>query len=210
MEVIFVRHGESVANVDNLFYGSSDYALTERGKTQAMAAGRLLERIGFSPDRTMVSSLRRTHETLEAMGFPMKNAIVDERLDEMSLGVLEGLTYEEIDAEYPTLFEDWRRDGVRYRPENGENFADFRQRVDAFMEDLAKEKGRILVVCHGGTMKTVVSHVFHMEKALFTQMEVHNCSLLRLKRSNRGFYVDALYNIGDFEETAEQEEERGA
>ena len=40
MELVVVRHGQSIWNLENLFTGWTDVELTEQGKSEAAEAGR--------------------------------------------------------------------------------------------------------------------------------------------------------------------------
>ena len=63
-KLVLVRHGESVWNRENRFTGWKDVGLTEKGKAEAIAAGRRLREEGFYFDKTYTSVLRRAIETL--------------------------------------------------------------------------------------------------------------------------------------------------
>jgi broad specificity phosphatase PhoE len=203
MVLIFVRHGESEANVQNLFYGSSDYPLTDLGKAQAEKAGKILRAMDFTPDRIYVSSLVRTHETLTAMGYSLEDAERDSRLDERHLGTMEGFRYEELLERHPGVFEEWRSNFLEYRPGGGESLLDVHSRVRDFLDEmktLYHNGEKLLVVCHGGTMKTVLARVFGAEIDTFAKIEIYNCSLMRIRENAHGFFLDALINIEDYPE----------
>ncbi len=200
MEILFVRHGESEANVLDLMYGSSDYKLTEKGKEQAKKAGKIIKHMGFIPDALFVSSLTRTHETLENMGYKLGDAVPDDRLDERHLGDLEGMEYHRLLKEKPELFDEWNEDWLHYMPGGGESHHVFTERIVSFLDELEKrytEGENILVVCHGGTMKTIFSHVFSHNVDSFFNIEIYNCSIMRLKKNREKYVFDALYNIQD-------------
>ena len=44
--LVLLRHGESTANADDVFGGWLDFALTNRGRDQAAAAGRQIRDAG--------------------------------------------------------------------------------------------------------------------------------------------------------------------
>ena len=202
MEILFVRHGETEANRSNLFYGRLDYSLTGTGREQAKKAGNLVRMMNFQPDRIVVSGLSRTHETLLAMGFSMEDSEIEPRLDERSLGVLEGLTFPEITERYPDLFERWDSDWLDFAPLGGESQREFSGRVRNYLDELrqeTKKPERILVVTHGGTMKTIISIILGDVSYRFNQIEIYNCSILRVRLTKDGFKVDALYNVVDFD-----------
>ena len=202
MEILFVRHGETEANRTNLFYGRLDYSLTPTGCEQAKKAGNLIRMMNFTPDRIVVSGLKRTHETLKAMGFSMDEAEIEPRLDERSLGALEGMTFPEISVRYPDLFESWDNDWLDFSPDGGESQREFSGRVRNYLEELKSEDhkpDRILIVTHGGTMKTIISIILGDVSYRFNQLEIYNCSILRVRLTRDGLKVDALYNVVDFD-----------
>ena len=49
----FVRHGETVWNVENKICGATDIALTDRGHEQAIATGEELVRQGVHIDKIL-------------------------------------------------------------------------------------------------------------------------------------------------------------
>ncbi|MBB6122096.1 SixA phosphatase family protein [Nocardiopsis algeriensis] len=88
-------------------YGLADFdrALTDRGKVQAEAVGRLLAEQGYSPDHVICSSARRTRQTLEGvLGALGTSPEIDYSEAAYSAGVdtlLELITY--VDADVETL-----------------------------------------------------------------------------------------------------------
>jgi len=55
--IVLVRHGESVWNKENLFTGWTDVDLSEKGRAEAVEAGRLLREGGFVFDLAFTSVL---------------------------------------------------------------------------------------------------------------------------------------------------------
>ena len=83
----FVRHGETVWNVENKICGATDIALTERGHEQAIATGEELVRQGVHIDKILYSPLIRAAETArhisEITGVPRQ---AEPRLTEQCFG----------------------------------------------------------------------------------------------------------------------------
>lgn len=203
MEILFVRHGESEANLLELMYGSSDYHLTNKGVKQAKSAGKIIELMGFIPDEIYVSTLTRAQETLENMGFKLNGAQKDERINERHLGTLEGINFHELNKNQPEIFTDWNNDWLDYKPGGGESHLDFESRIISFLKDLEEKHQngeRVLVVSHGGTMKTIFSYIFKSNPEHYFNIEIHNCSIMRITKFKGRYTFDALYNIHDFEE----------
>ncbi|MCU0868841.1 MAG: 2,3-diphosphoglycerate-dependent phosphoglycerate mutase [Burkholderiales bacterium] len=93
--IVLLRHGESVWNKENRFTGWADVDLTERGREEARAAGRLLKAEGYRFDVAHVSMLKRAIRTLwlaldemDAMWTPVRHAW---QLNERHYGALQGL-----------------------------------------------------------------------------------------------------------------------
>jgi 2,3-bisphosphoglycerate-dependent phosphoglycerate mutase len=112
--LVLLRHGESTWNKENRFTGWTDVDLSEKGREEAVEAGRLLaqERIGF--DVAFTSVLKRAIRTcwialdeLDLLWIPMER---NWRLNERHYGALQGLNKAETAArhgEEQTLV--WRR-----------------------------------------------------------------------------------------------------
>jgi 2,3-bisphosphoglycerate-dependent phosphoglycerate mutase len=103
-KIVFMRHGESTWNLANRFTGWHDVDLTEKGASEARAAGRVLKDAGFTFDLAYTSVLKRAIRTLwlamdemDMMWLPIKN---DWRLNERHYGALQGLDKGETAAKY--------------------------------------------------------------------------------------------------------------
>ena len=53
-KLVLIRHGESEWNKENRFTGWKDVDLSEKGRTEAAAAGKLLKAEGFKTQRVVV------------------------------------------------------------------------------------------------------------------------------------------------------------
>ena len=102
--IVFMRHGQSIWNYENRFTGWTDVDLTERGKKEAKAAGRVLREAGFEFDMAYTSVLKRAIRTLwivldemDRMWIPV---ICDWRLNERHYGALQGLNKAETAKKY--------------------------------------------------------------------------------------------------------------
>lgn len=91
----FIRHGQSVWNLQNRFTGWVDADLTEKGEDEARRAGALLKETGFAPDRAYTSVLTRAIRTLNFAldGLDRSWVPVEKhwRLNERHYGALTGL-----------------------------------------------------------------------------------------------------------------------
>jgi broad specificity phosphatase PhoE len=150
--LVIARHAESVGNVADaearrsganrldLDGRDADVELSERGRRQAEA---LRSWIADAPDDlrpslAVSSPYQRALETARiatsGLGFEL---VVDERLRERDLGVLDGLTSQGIKAEYGEEASRRAKLGkFYYQPPSGESWADVVLRVRTLLADL--------------------------------------------------------------------------
>jgi 2,3-bisphosphoglycerate-dependent phosphoglycerate mutase len=112
--LVLLRHGESVWNKENLFTGWTDVDLSERGREEALEAGRLLRKEGFVFDLAFTSVLKRAIRTLwmalDEMDLVWIPVHRDWRLNERHYGALQGLNKAETAAKYgEAQVKTWRR-----------------------------------------------------------------------------------------------------
>jgi broad specificity phosphatase PhoE len=151
-----LRHGETAWNTERRMQGTKDSSLTERGRAQALAMGRMLKvQLAQSPGSTIFlrSPLGRVRETSEIIGRELgldpSQWRDDPRLAELSYGQWEGLSWKEIEVTHPTALADWRADPHGYCPPGGETHHALRQRSAAVLAEVAASNVRTVVVGHG-------------------------------------------------------------
>lgn len=103
-KLVLIRHGESQWNKENRFTGWKDVDLSEKGREEAGAAGKLLKEEGFVFDEAYTSVLKRAIRTLwiildemDLMWIPETKSWV---LNERHYGALQGLNKAETAAQY--------------------------------------------------------------------------------------------------------------
>lgn len=179
--ILLARHGVTSWNRERRFQGCSDIPLTDEGRHQA---ARLAARVAlWKPHRIVTSPLRRARETAEAVsqacgGTPLCEE--HEGFREMSFGVWEGLTVEQLVQEAGENLHVWSRDPGKYTPPEGEPFGRTQQRALAALEPLLSggaPEERILVVAHGGILTALVLALFGMPSRTFRGVLPGNCAL---------------------------------
>jgi 2,3-bisphosphoglycerate-dependent phosphoglycerate mutase len=104
LKLVLIRHGESEWNKENRFTGWKDVDLSEKGKQEAHAAGKLLKSKGFAFDEAYTSVLKRAIRTLWIILDEMDLMWIPEykswMLNERHYGALQGLNKTEMAAQY--------------------------------------------------------------------------------------------------------------
>ena len=122
MRLVLLRHGESVWNKENLFTGGTDVDLSDKGREEARAAGRLMRDEGLDFDVCYTSFLKRAIHTLnlalEEMDREWLPVVKAWQLNERHYGALQGLNKADTAAKYgEEQVKVWRRSYATPPPE---------------------------------------------------------------------------------------------
>ncbi len=171
--VYFVRHGQTVWNVENKICGATDIQLTEYGHQQAIAIGEEIQ--GIQVDEILYSPLVRASETArhisEITGIPMR---MEPRLTEQCFGKWEatprdGAAFREAKKEFVTRYE------------GGESMLHLAQRIYNLLDDIRaeSEEKTYLLVAHNGIARVIQSYFYDMSNEEFSDFGVKNCEIRR-------------------------------
>jgi broad specificity phosphatase PhoE len=156
----FIRHGQSAGNAEGRFGGHSATPLSQLGLQQAEITARALlnERI----TAIYSSDLKRAMQTAAVLanltGLPVNSTEV---FRERNIGVLEGLTFDEAEKEFPGDYRALVERNVEHVITRGESYRQLVDRAaDATEKILAKHKGgKIAIFAHTGTICFLTLHL---------------------------------------------------
>ena len=142
MRLLLVRHGETDWNAAGRIQGCTDTPLNARGRAQALAlAGRLRDE---RPQRLYTSPPRRARETAAIVGAELAlEPEPVEALREISFGVWEGCSWEEIQRRWPREFAWCEGDRLRRSPPGGESYGQLMERALPAVEAIRRAKAYI-------------------------------------------------------------------
>lgn len=154
-EIIIIRHGESLGNINRIMLGHTDLDMSPRGYQQAEACADFLA--GERIDAIYSSDLIRAFNTAKphAMRHGLR-IIKDERLREMHVGVWENRPFSENAEKYPELHREWRESFATIVFPGGESVAEAGKRFHAAVLDIAEKNlgGCILIATHAGVLRS--------------------------------------------------------
>lgn len=156
-KILLIRHGEVEEKFQGRFIGKTDAPLSESGRAECRT---LRARVAaHAPELFFHSPLRRAVETLELVRSPGVRSVVDPRLREIDFGRWEGLLFDEIArVATPEELRIWAEDPAGMVFPEGESFAAFAARVDAFTRELAEIPVECAaVVTHGGVLMRMIA-----------------------------------------------------
>lgn len=170
----FVRHGQTVWNVENKICGATDIALTELGHQQAVETGRKFLEQGLAADEILYSPLSRSADTAkhisEITGIPARP---EQRLIEQNFG-----RYESTPRDGREFYEAKKDFASRYG--TGESMLQVAQRIYNLLDDLkAQQDKTYILVAHNGIARIAQSYFHEMSSEEFSAFAVENCAIVR-------------------------------
>ncbi|MCX4629929.1 MULTISPECIES: histidine phosphatase family protein [unclassified Streptomyces] len=163
-KIVLWRHGQTSWNLERRFQGSTDIELTETGVAQARRAARLLA--SLQPDAIVASDLKRAAATAAELVAVTGLAVThDAALRETYAGEWQGLTHDEIIEKYGEQYAAWKR-GEPVRRGGGELETEVADRAAPVVLEHAgrlPEGGTLVVVSHGGTIRTTIGRLLGLE-----------------------------------------------
>lgn len=194
-EIILIRHGETEWNLTGRWQGHADSALSARGIAQAQALGERMK--GEDVDVVYASDLERALHTSRLVGGPSGwQARSMPALRERDLGVLEGLTTDEMKETQPDVYQSFMEGGPDYQPPGGESFRQFFDRCSRAIDSLANEHSgqKVVAVTHGGVLGAVFRKVLKISLEAERNFLLLNCSINRIQKSQTNW---SLVSWGD-------------
>lgn len=203
-QIWITRNGESEDNVDGRLGGDSN--LTPRGERYARALASFIdsqrtlfyekecEKRGKTPGEedtqcneffVWTSMRQRSIETAKYFNeedYPVKQMRM---LDELSAGDFEGLTYPEIQEDFPDEFEKRRKDKLRYRYPGigGESYMDVTNRLRPVIAEIERIDDNVLIITHRVVARVLLGYFMNLNKDIIANVDVplHCVYCLELK-----------------------------
>ena len=182
IEFLIIRHGQSTADIENLYEGRADFPLTDLGMEQARLAAKWIAD-NYPPQKILSSPLQRAKSTAEEIsrriGVPVE---YEDDLQERNNGILAGKLKSQIEPKVYLPHE---------TVEGGESLIDHRARVETVWSKLlsqSKVGQRVLIVSHGGTLDMLFQ--------CFLGMPLH--SPVRFKTGDTGIHC---WRVGENQRT---------
>ena len=156
MKLYFIRHGQSVANINKTHAGWADVLLTEQGRLDALRAKRILEKIRF--DKVYTSDLGRALDT-QRIVLPDVEGDKTDLLREINVGSIVGIPMEQCIRDYGDVYFACKKN-CDFSAFGGESYDDLCQRVRSFLA-MVESCGydSVAAFSHGGYIQTVLNIV---------------------------------------------------
>lgn len=189
--VLLIRHGQSEGNAERRFGGHTATPLSWRGRKQANATAEALKNDGLTAIYS--SDLARAVETARPLatvtGLPIN---ATEAFRERSVGVMEGLTFEDAAQNHPAEYAALLRRDFEHVLSGGESYRQLLDRARNKLDEIidANRGGRIALFSHTGTICILALHLMGALDAPELKpvwISSSNCGITRFELRADGF-----------------------
>jgi broad specificity phosphatase PhoE len=193
LEIYFIRHGESVGNLENRFRGKHDFPLNENGLRQARALKQELKEVPFL--KIYSSPLRRAFDTAQIIADGKIVVEADEAFNNISLGEWENRAKSEIQEKYPDLWKLWINNPEKLAFPGMETLAEVQQRSYSALLQLVEQhkSGKIAIVSHRAVLKPLFAAILGIPEPYFWKIHMDTAAYSMVEfRSERGFTLTCM------------------
>lgn len=189
--VLLIRHGQSEGNAERRFGGHTATPLSPRGRKQAQATAQALKDDQLTAIYS--SDLARAVETAQPLarltGLPVDTT---EAFRERSVGVMEGLTFEDAAQRHPEEYAALLRRDFEHVLSGGESYRQLLDRARNKLDEVIEQHqgGRIAVFSHTGTICIMALHLMGALDAPELKpvwISSANCGITRFELRADGF-----------------------
>lgn len=202
--VLLIRHGQSEGNAERRFGGHTATPLSTRGRRQAIATAEALKNESITAIYS--SDLARAVETATPLATLTRLRInTTEAFRERSVGVMEGLTFEDAAQKHPEQYAALLRRDFDHVLTGGESYRQLLDRAAQKLDDIIAEHrgGRIAVFSHTGTICILALHLMGALDAPELKpvwISSGNCGITRFELRDDGFV--RVLNVNDMSHLA--------
>lgn len=172
-----LRHG--ACDDGGIYRGRTDSVLSSKGQLQMTSA---VDHADW--DQIYSSPLRRCCHFATELGNRLNVPLaLDERLVELDFGDWEGRSVEQVWQQHQQAVLEFWRNPEEHPPPGGETLASLQERTVQFLHDIHRRHhgGKILIVCHGGVIRMLLSYLLQMPVKAMCQLSIGYGSLSRVE-----------------------------
>lgn len=182
MNLILVRHGETRYNLEGRAIGLNPVGLDARGRLQAL---RTAEALAFlAPIALYTSPLPRALETATIISQRLGVGVCPrDNLKEANIGLLDGLTQEEMWQQFPDFMRIWSQDASTAVMPGGESILQAQKRAWDTIDEIRglHPEENVAVVSHLFTIAGLVCKLLGMPLSNFQQLRLDLASITQVE-----------------------------
>jgi broad specificity phosphatase PhoE len=189
--VLLIRHGQSQGNAEGRFGGHTATPLSPRGRMQAEATARSLatEKITAIYSSDLPRALETAMPLARLTGLDVEES---NAFRERSVGVMEGLTFEESAREHPKQYQALITRDFEHVLLGGESYRQMLDRAAGRLDHIVEQHrgGHVAIFSHTGTICILTLHLMGALDAQTLRpvwIATSNCGITRVELRRDGF-----------------------
>jgi phosphoserine phosphatase len=194
MQLILIRHGETLWNKEGRVQGTSDIELSDTGKRQA---GLLAISLKDHPIKAIYASpLKRAAQTAAIINeFHSLDIKVHQGLMEMDQGDFEGCSFKELMDNKKDFLKKWISNPASVKMPNGESLSELQERAWRVMEEIISHKQNALVVSHNFTIAAILCRLRNIDLSQFRSTCVDTASKTIVRLEENRIAIDIINDL---------------
>ncbi|MFA6414226.1 MAG: histidine phosphatase family protein [Syntrophales bacterium] len=191
MELILIRHGETIWNKEGKVQGFSDINLSDIGINQVQQLALSLK--NHHIHSIYSSPLVRAHKTAQIINQYHNTPIfLESGLMEMDHGDFEGYSFQELMACEKDFLRKWMSDPASVKMPKGESFIELQTRAWNVIEDITAKQNNALIVSHNFTIASILCKIRNISLSEFRSVRVDNASRTVITFQNGSASIDVF------------------
>jgi broad specificity phosphatase PhoE len=191
MQLILIRHGETLWNKEGRVQGTSDVELSDAGKKQAELLALSLK--DHPLEAIHASPLKRAYQTAEIINeFHHLEIQIHRDLMEMDQGDFEGFSFKELMANKKEFLQKWISDPASVKMPNGESLSELQNRAWRAVEEIIGKSKNALVVSHNFTIAAILCRLRNISLSEFRSTCVDTASKTIVRLGDKEAIIDLL------------------
>jgi len=195
-KLLLLIHGDIDEKYRNRYIGSEDISLSELGLQQIRAVRLWLLTQGI--DCCYCSPMKRCMESakivLEQIGMGCK---IEPDLREMDFGRWEGLTFDEVERDFPDDVSKWNEFDKDFFFPDGDRIGDFIKRIVCVADYLEAESADTVLVCaHGTVIRLLICYFLGLDPWQYILFRVKPASVTTIELFDGAGVLSGMHEMG--------------
>ncbi len=159
-KITFIRHGSTLYTEENRLFDEENYPpLNENGREEMVRIANWIKAKGLKIDKLYTSSALRNIQSARIISKICNEEYeVLHNLKSRRSGLWSGLTYEQIEAKFPEMLEEYHQNSATFAPPGGETTLEVNSRVKEVLNEIIEKNtgNRIIIVTHAEVIQAAI------------------------------------------------------
>lgn len=159
-KITFIAHGSTIYSEENRLTNKIDYPpLNDNGYQEIKKIAEFVKIRGLKTDNIYCSPALCCVQSAEILADELKQDFTPiNDLYTRKCGVWSGLSFDEIEKQYPEMLEELHKTPQNFCPEGGEDIDLFNKRVDDIVSQVIEKnlRGRVIIVTHPSVIQSAI------------------------------------------------------